>query len=512
MLSTNEQPSIRCGLLSGPALVSYLALGKLLLHFATNGQYGYHGDEFYFIACGEYLDCGYVDHAPLIAVVAKLSRLLLGDSLFAIRFLPALAGAFTVVLAGRLTREMGGTRFAQCLAALVVIIAPVYLYAGNMLCIAAFEPLFWTSASYLVVLVLRYNRPRLWLAVGLVCGLGLLNKHSMLLWGFGLVVGLLLTSARRQLGSRWLWLGGLVALIVFAPNLAWQIQHDWPTLRFIQHINEHVMSRITVIEFALGQLFYEHPISFPIWISGLGSLLICRRLRTFRLFGWAYLALFVLLNLIKSKIYYLAPVYPVLFAAGAVTIDGFIAQKQWRHVRPILAGALVVGGVLTLPLGLPVLSIKQSQRYVQTLTGGLLNKIDEVNNEYYAVCGWGNQVETVARVYAALPPDDQAKCSIWAGNYAEAGAIDFLGRRYGLPGAISGHNSYHMWGPGDASGEVMIVFGVWDGWREEFFEDVTLVATIRSEMSIPSEANVPVYVCRKPKMPISEFWPRVKTY
>lgn len=154
-----EGSKLRKRLLSGPALVAYLGLAKLLLHFATNGEYGYHGDELYFIACGEHLNWGYVDHAPLIAAVAKASRLLMGDSLFALRLFPAAAGALTVVLTGLIVREMGGKRFAQCLAAITVIIAPAYLRMGTMLCIPAFELLFWTLASYLVLIVVKRERP-----------------------------------------------------------------------------------------------------------------------------------------------------------------------------------------------------------------------------------------------------------------------------------------------------------------------------------------------------------------
>jgi hypothetical protein len=496
-------------LLGGPALVCYLAAAKLLLHFMTNGQYGYHGDEFYFMACGDRLDFGYVDHAPFIALVAKVSRLLLGDSLFALRFFPALAGALTVVLTGLIVREFGGGRFAQCLAALAVIISPAYLRIGNMLCIPAFELPYWTLASYIVVVILKRDRPKLWLVVGLVCGAGLLNKHSMLLWGFGIVAGVLLTPARRHLASKWLWLGGLVALVLFLPNLIWQIQHDWVTLEFLRNLNEHVMKRISVVEFGFGQIIYVHPANLPIWLLGLGCFLLSKGLRPYRLLGWSYVALFVLLNVIKSKIYYLSPAYPLLLAGGAYAIGEFLCRRRWRLARPALVAFLVAGGGVFAPLGLPLLPLKQCERYARTITGGVLDNIYEVIELYYAMYGWENQVATVARVYEKLPPEDRSRCTIWAGNYSEAGAIDFFGRRYGLPRAISGHTSYHMWGPGDATGEVVIAFGVWHPSLEEFYAEVTQVEVVRSELSVTWETDLPVYVCRKPKMPIDQFWPRV---
>ena len=492
--------------LSGPALVAYLAVAKLLLHFATNGQYGYHGDELYFMACGEHLDWGYVDHAPLIAFVAKVSRLLLGDSLFAIRFFPALAGALTVVLTGLIVRAFGGGRFAQCLASLTVIIAPVYLRTGNILAIPSFEPLFWTLSSYLVVLIFKQDRPRLWLLVGVVAGLGMLNKHSMLLWGFGLVAGLMLTSARKHLLKGWIWLGGLLAVVVVSPNLIWQMQHDWLTLQFIRNLNENVMTRITPLEFGAGQIIYVHPVNAPIWLAGLAYLLLASRAKPYRVLGWSYVALFVLLNVIKSKIYYLSPVYPVLLAAGALAVDEFIRRRAWRWLRPALVTVVVAAGGVYLPLGLPVLPVKQCEQWARAATFHLLDDIYEVVDLYYAMFGWENQVAVIAGVYESLPPEDRSACSIWTQNYSQAGAVDFFGTRHGLPKAICGHMSYHMWRPSDATGEVMITLGIPAEWLQRLFEDVHLVDTIVAEISVPWETNVPVHVCRKPKVPIEEYW------
>ena len=219
-----------------------LALLKVLIHLPILGRYGYHHDELYFLACGQRLALGYVDHAPLVPWIARLADELFGQSLYGLRILAVLAGAGAVFLAGLLTRRLGGGRFAQLSACLSMLVAPVYLRSGNMLCLPAFEPLFWTAGFYLVARILQEDQPRLWPWVGLVVGVGLLNKHSMLFFALALVVALLLTPERRQFRSPWLYAGGAVATVVFLPNIVWQIANEWPTVEFLRHLNRETMA------------------------------------------------------------------------------------------------------------------------------------------------------------------------------------------------------------------------------------------------------------------------------
>lgn len=496
---------------SGPVIVGALSALALVLHFLTNGQYGYHGDELYFMACGEHLDFGYVDHAPLIAVWAKLSRVLLGDSLFALRLAPALAGALTVWLTGAMARELGGGRFAQGLAALAVVVAPAYLRMGNMLCIPGLELLWWTLGSYLVLLILKYDRPKLWLVVGLVAGIGLMHKHSMLLWGFGLTCGLLLTSARRQFLRPWIWLGGLVAFVVFLPNLIWQVQNDWPTLAFLRGLNRSTMSGITAGQFLLGQLLYIHPVNLPIWGAGVGFFLFGRRGRRWRVFAWQYLVLLALLLIIKSKIYYLSPVYPVLLAGGGVALEMLIAGRPARWLRPAVVTVVTVAGAALAPLGLPLLSLDRYAGYARAVTLGRFDNIWEIGQDFLFMRGWEEQVEAVAEVYHALPAEEKEACTILAWTYASAGAIDFFGPRYGLPKAVSLNLSYHMWGHGDKDGEILVTVAVPPELIREYYDEVRVAVRVHPEYSISFLQDAPVCVCRKPKMPLSELWSYVRT-
>jgi len=223
-------------LASGPALVWYIAGSVTLLQLLTANRYGYFGDEFYHMACGEHMAWGYVDQPPLIALLAWLTRTLLGTSLFSIRLLPALAGLLTIWLTGLMVHELGGGRFAQGLAALCSACAGIYLILDHLFTMNAFEPLFWMGCAYVVIRIVKTGNQKLWLWFGVIAGIGLENKYSMAVFGFGVVVGLLLTRERRAFADKWIWIGGLIAFVIFLPNLIWNVQHKFPFLELMHNI------------------------------------------------------------------------------------------------------------------------------------------------------------------------------------------------------------------------------------------------------------------------------------
>ncbi|MDT4955715.1 MAG: hypothetical protein QOJ02_3853 [Acidobacteriota bacterium] len=499
------------------AVLYYLAALKLALHFLTNSQYGYFRDELYYIDCGEHLDWGYVDQSPLIAVVAKATRVLLGDSLFALRFFPAVAGALLVLITGLMVRELGGNRFAQVLAALCVIIAPAYLFMHTILTMNAFEPLFWMLCAYLTILIVKNEKPKFWLLFGLVAGIGLMNKHSMLFFGFALIAGLLLTPFRRIFLSRWVWLGGLIAFLIFLPNIIWQIKHGFPTIELLRNVETSKNYLASPFEFFGGQIVLMHPLTLPVWLAGLYFYLVSERGKQFRFLGWTYLILLVVFIVLHGKVYYLAPVYPMLFASGAVAIQNVVEQHRRRWLKPAIVSVLIAGGIVIAPLALPVLPIETFIRYANFLgvREGVRTEKHEVGRlpQHYAdMFGWENITATVARVYASLSPEEQAKCVVFAQNFGEAGAIDFFGRAYHLPQAISGHQNYYLWGTKGYSGEVTIIIGGKMEDHQKVFSQVEEAAIITSEYAMPYENNLPVYVCRAIKAPLNSIWPQVKHY
>src|SRR5918998_334590 len=291
-MASSERALSRWSPASENALLAYLALVKLLVHLLTNGNYGYFRDEFYYVAAGEHLDLGYVDFPPFVAIVAGVSRFLLGDSPMALRFLPALAGALVVVLAGLMARELGGGRVAQGLAALATLVAPSLLVIGTFLSMDAFDQLVWVSAAYVLLLILKRGEPRLWILFGIITGLGLLTKVTVLYFGFAVFVALMLTPARRHLLSPWPWVGGAISFVFLLPYIYWQITHGWPTLEFWADYGMKV-DPASPMEFLIEQIVTMQPPTLPLWLAGLYYYLFSRDGRPLRQLGWIYMVLFL---------------------------------------------------------------------------------------------------------------------------------------------------------------------------------------------------------------------------
>src|SRR5919206_3671183 len=259
-----------------------LALADFVAHMLVSSNYGYFRDELYYIEAGRHLAFGYVDFPPFIALVARLVDVLAGDALWAIHVVPALATALIILLTGLMARELGGGRFAQALAALASLVAVTFLATGSLFSMDALDELWWTLASYVLILILKRNDGRLWLLFGLIAGVGLATKLTMLFFGFAVVVGLLLGPARRHFRAGWLWLGGVIAFSFLAPYLLWNAANGWPTLEFFANYE----GSGGPLEFLLGQIPGMNPLTLPLSIAGLYFYLGTREGRPYRALGW----------------------------------------------------------------------------------------------------------------------------------------------------------------------------------------------------------------------------------
>jgi hypothetical protein len=497
-------------------LALVFAAAACLVHLLWNGGYGYFRDELYYAACGQHLAWGYVDHAPLVAVVARLTRALFGDSLRALRFFPALSSGAKILLTAWIVRELGGRRYAQILAATAMLLCPIYLTMDNFLSMNAFEPVFWMACVAITLRIIRTGNERIWPWFGLVAGVGILNKHSMLIFGLAFVLALAVTRRREMLRSPWIWFGALISFLIFLPNLLWEVSNRWPTVEILRNVDLIKNEHVTWVQFIAQQAFLVHPLGAPICIAGLWFFLRSRQGEAFRFLGWTYLILLAEFLLLRGRIYYLAPIYPMLFAAGAVAIEGWTGNIEKYWVRSAILVPLVVGGFVAAPLALPILPLDAAAAYAKfwdvdrvKVEKGSSGKLPQM---YADMMGWPQQAEAVAGVFHSLSPSEQSRVAILAKNYGQAGAIDYFGPSLGLPHAISGHNSYYLWGPGQYTGEVVIAVGMPLDDLKLMFDQIQQAGTIRNEYAIPDENNLPIYICRKPKMTLQQAWSRLKFY
>jgi hypothetical protein len=496
-----------------------LAAIATLIQVTFDGRYGYFRDELYYLAASDHLAAGYVDFAPLVAWLTHASRVLFGDSLHAIRLFPALAFGGEVVLAGALARELGARRWGLFLACASVLCAPVISGNAARLSMNPFEPLFWMGCLYVLLLALNRQKPQLLLGCGVLLGFGLENKHSTIFFLGALVFGLLLSSDRRLFATKWFWLAAAIALVIALPNVIWEYLHHFPTLEDLRNVKAtHKNIELPPVAFFGQQIMMLSPFSAVVWIAGLAFLLFgrSRNGKRFRFLGLTYLAFLAVMMAFKGKDYYLAPIYPMLFAAGGVFWEKLTDPRPGlRWLRLAVATLVIVGGIIAAPLAMPILPPGKIVPYMEAL-GIKMTRTETTMKgmlpQHFAdEFGWPEMVASVAGVYNSLLPVERAKTAILAGNYGGAGAIDFFGPWYNLPKAISAHQNYYYWGPREYTGERVILL-------EWTLEDARYWC--RSVEKGPE--NAPYYgmgweqytilICHDFKVPLPQAWLRLKTW
>ncbi len=490
------------------ALLIALAALKLGFHLVTNTQYGFHRDELATLSDARHLAWGYVAYPPLTPFFGRIELFLFGTSLTGFRFFAALAQSIAFVMTGLIARDLGGGRAAMLIAAGATAIAPISLGASALFQYVSFDYLWFVLLVWFVLRLIRSGDERWWVAIGLVIGLAVETKYTAAFFVAGLVAGVLATPLRTQLRSKWLWLGAVLSLLIALPNFLWQWQHDFISLEFLRFIHERDMEIGRTTGF-LGDQFRiaTNPLTVPLWIAGLITLFISPRDRRDRVFVWMALVPFFLLFIAHGRGYYLGPVYPMLFAAGAVTLErSLAATRPWkrRAVYVSVALLLVIGsGVATiaLPLG--------------RIGSPLFRWASKRNSDLVEEIGWPELTQEVARIYRSLPAAERARTGIYGGNYGEAAAIDLYGSAHGLPSAISGINSYWARGPGDPPPETVIVMGVKRSRLERVFTSVELAGHMPNPWGIKNEEirdHPDIFVCRGLRRPWLEWWPRARSF
>ncbi len=499
-------------------VILLIALVPFGLHLWTNAHDNLFRDELYYLSAAQHLDFGFVEYPPFVAAAAAFTRLAFGTSAVAVRLLPALAQVLIMLLTAGMVALLGGGLAAQALAAAAIGVGPVFLGSSGLLTMDPFDQLWWALAAWILVRMIKRQEPRWWMLFGAVIGVGLLTKLTIAFFVIALLIGLLLSQERKLLFNRWLLIGGLIALGLAWPYIAWQIRHGFPVVEYTAAYSSGKTYWAGPLIYTLQQVITMNPLQLPLWLGGLYFLLFAAAGKPYRAFGWAYVFLFAFFMLQKAKYYWLTPAYPMLIAAGAYGLQQLV---EWRPrlgwLQPAALATVTISGLLIVPFAIPILTARAFIAY-NDLAGGLgaqkqENLIaSELPQSYADRDGWIEMVAAVKQAYDTLTPAEQADACVLTKNYGEAGAVDLYGVALGLPRAISGHNSYFMWGPQGCSGKVLISIG---RPREELtgvFESVEAGPIWSCTYCMPYENGTWMFIARGLNVPIEEAWPSTKDY
>lgn len=490
---------------SDPAIVVYLAIATVVAHLLSGGRYGFQRDELATLDDARHLAWGYVAYPPVTPLFGRLSLELFGTSLRGFRFFAAVAQAVALVLTAGMARQLGGGRRAQVIAAVAAI--PFCLGGGALMQYVSFDYLCWVLTAYFTLRLLKSGDPRWWIAVGAGIGLGMLSKYTMAFFVAGLVAGVVFTPVRSQLRSKWLWLGAAVSILVFLPNLLWQAAHGFVSLDFLQYVHTRDVGLGRTAGFLPGQLKITL-LAFPLWIAGLYFYLVSPAGRRYRALGWMYVVPLLLFVVAKGREYYLAPAYPMLYAAGAVSADRCLDTLRGARTAILRASlwiALAADVVIAAAIFLPLAPINSAWFRVAS----------KINGDFREEIGWPELVETVARIRDSLTPADRAHLGILGTNYGEAGAINLYGSQYGLPPAISGVNSFWYRRYGNPPPEVVIVLGLSRDVVERKFASCYVAGHTSNRFGVANEETTEhpdIFVCHGSREPWPVFWKHFRYY
>jgi len=501
--SAAQHRTWRLAVASDRSVLALLAFAVVLLHTLANGQYGFLHDEWATLDDAHHLDWGYVVYPPLTPFLGRVELVLFGTSLRGFRFFPAVAQGIVLLLTGLAARELGGKRQAQLLAAAGVGIGGAAMFDGGYLSYTSLDYPWWPVVGYLAIRLLKSDNPRWWAAIGAAIGAGMMTKYTMIFLTSGVVVGVLLTPARRYLKSPWLWCGAAIAFLIWLPNLLWQIQHHFVSLEFLRSIHARDVAAGRANGFMLAQLWKStHPVTVPIWGAGLWTLFATPTGKRYRMLGWMFVVPLLALFAAKGRDYYLAPAYPMLMAAGAVWGErwmGSLSTGAAVTVRQTTVWALATGGLVTAAVTLPLAPVNSAWWRVA----------DAMNGNFNMEFGYQETVETVSKIRDTLPVQERGRLGILAGDAGMAAAINQLGPAYGLPKAISGQNSDWLRGYGDPPPETLIVVSMDRDFLFRNFESCALAGRLTNRYGIENSAMTgytDVFVCRHLRQPWPVFW------
>jgi hypothetical protein len=496
-------------------------LNFIIIYISTfTPGYGYFIDEFYYIACANNPAMGYVDHPPLAPIILMIYKSVFGESVFAIRIIPALAASLTVFMTGIITKQLGGNKTAQSIAAFSILTAPVFAVMGGFYSMNAIEPLLCAFALYYVLKMINEDNPKYWIQTGIMFGLLLMNKHTAALLILFLVAPMVFTKHRKLLFTKYFVLCALITFIIFIPNLIWQIKNGFPSVDFYVTNITRKNIPMSFMSYFIFQLFAYNPFVFPVWLAGVIFLLFNKKVSRYRLLTVLFILTFLFyLYGRNSRVDRMSYAFLAVIPAGAIYIENLIGRMKFRKLCFGLYALLMLLFFSTIiPLMLPFLSYENSAKLTKLL--GMNTEVERGNNPLIPQLiadriGWQEKVDMVGRVLESFPAGERNNIIVAAENYGSAGALELLGKKYGIKNAVCGHNNYYYWSKERLAGDIVLQLTFkreYNGLKESFDEVDSTDTFYNNEYCTPHERNLSVFICRKPKFPKEELLERARFF
>jgi hypothetical protein len=437
---------------------------KVCLNLLAITHFGFHRDELLHLVLADHLDWGYKEVPPFIAILAKASSVFFGDSVFAARIFPTIAGGLIIWLTGLITVELGGKKFAIALACLAMIFSPAFAASDYLFQPVVFDQLWWVLAVWLLAKYINTAAIKYLYFLGVAIGVGMLTKYSMAFFSFALIFGLLISKQRKLLFNRHIIGATLVALLIFLPNLIWQLQHHLPVITHMKTLQKEQLDFIKPSDFIKQELLVNG-IALFVWLTGFIFLLFSFRLHKFQFLAIAFVLIFAFLLVMNGKEYYLFGAYPMLFAAGGFGFERWLKTSGYA-LRGVVIALFTIPNLILFPLVLPLFPLNTTLGMFRFAHNNLQatdflvtwedHKTHNTTQDYGDMFGWDTMTALVNKAWKQLSPEQQQHTQIYADNYGEAGAIHHFGKQYNLPEVISLNSSFTLWAPDNLNGQYII--------------------------------------------------------
>ena len=492
-------------------IILSISLINFLIYIITTAffSYGMFRDEFYYLACANRLDFGYVDQPPLSIAVLALWKFLFGDSMFVIRLVPAIITSATIFMIGLFTARLGGGKIAVLISTVVLMLTPIFLGMSTIYSMNVFDYFFWITAAYILLRIIQEQDTKLWIILGIVLGLGLLNKTSMIWLCAGIFAGMLFTPLRKELKTKYSYIAAAIALLIFSPFIIWNITHDFAHLEFMRNAASRKYGELTPVSFILDQILILNPGSILLWVSGIFFFFFSKTGKQYRATGFIWLTTFIILFVNwHSKGEYIGTAYQILFAGGAVMLEEWSLYRNREWIKYVVVVPLVISGIIIVPLARPLLPPEKFLEYQDFI--GLKPPVNEgvettLPQFYCDMFGWEKMAKKVSDVYTTLPEKERKTTVVYCNNYGKAGAIEYYSKKYPLPKIVCPHNNYWYWWDEVKNPTTLIIIGGNIEDHLSSLEQVDSIATYKTKYAMPYENNLTIFIGKGFKRSLKEI-------